>query len=244
MLASMDLLFQIIELLKTSFSNTPALSSSNLYREVSELLRFWAWKSHTQEDQVALKNITALFWKNLTPECENFIKEGNESALSKMKDFFTILRDPTSKFTNKREGVRFTDESEKVSIDTKEEEDNANQKKKEQVFLEHAAKNIAPLTVTCHVAFLETKITSVYKIFTTLLSSFPSDRVYSLLLNKQNEEEVSKIQLMEEVIQPKLELQNPSLAEHTVDIFMCVYILMSPEEQKLVLLESKVSAAE
>lgn len=122
----------------------------------------------------------------------------------------------------------------------KEEEDITNQKKKEQVFLEHAAKNIALLTLTCHEAFLETKSTSVYKIFAILLSSFPSDRVYTLLLNKQDEEEVSKLQLMKSIIQPKLEIQNPALAEHTVDIFMGVYTLMSPEEQKLVLLESKV----
>lgn len=232
--------YQIIEPLKLSFSDTPALSTSNLYREVSELLRFWTWKSHTEENQEAIGNLLALFWKNFIPECETCIQKGNEATLSKMKDFFTILRDPASKFTSRREGVRFTDESKKVSVDMKEEEDSANQKKKEQVFLEHAAKNIALLTVTCHVAFLETKSTSVYKIFATLLSSFPSDRVYTLLLNKQDEEKVSKLELMEEIIQPKLEIQNPSLAEHTVDIFMGVYTLMSPEEQKLVLLESKI----
>lgn len=97
----------MVELVKSSLTDTPQLSTSNLYRELASLLRFFCkgWEAGGTR-----RDLTRLFWSKLVPECEALVRNGKNQELSRLVVFFLVLKYPKSKFSQRREGVRFADE--------------------------------------------------------------------------------------------------------------------------------------
>ncbi|XP_045600152.1 E3 ubiquitin-protein ligase listerin isoform X2 [Procambarus clarkii] len=229
--------YQVVELLRSSFIDTPQLSTSKLYREVAGLLRFFSWKSQHEEIKF-LSFLLDLFWKKFIPECEILIHQGNETTVSKMINFFNVLRNPDSKFSHRREGIKFNDE---VQLKVQHADDDLKDKdEKEKIFLENTGMKIAPLTLSCHTTYMQEKNVSIYNMFSVLLSSFPSPSVYSALLYGLSEEKLANTrEVLEQVILPKMEGENPSISQPTINIFMSLYVLMEQDEQKLILMNFK-----
>ncbi|XP_069954752.1 E3 ubiquitin-protein ligase listerin isoform X2 [Cherax quadricarinatus] len=228
--------YQVVELLKSSFSDTPQLNTSSLYREVAGLLRFFSWKSQTEEMKF-LSILFDLFWTKLIPECEILIQQGNISAVSKMITFFTVLRNPDSKFSQRREGIKFFDE---VEVKESPDDHSREQDEKEKIFLENTGMKVSPLTFSCHSIYMQEKSVPIYNMFSVLLCSFPSPSVYTALVyGLKAEKPVNTREMLEQVILPKMEGEKPSISQPTVNIFMSLYDLMDQEEQKMVLMNFK-----
>ncbi|KAG7163687.1 E3 ubiquitin-protein ligase listerin-like, partial [Homarus americanus] len=230
--------YQVVELLRSSFTDTPQLSTSNLYREVAGLLRFFSGKSQTGEKLKFLNELFTLFWKKIIPECENLIQQGSESVHSKMITFFYVLKNPQSTFSHRREGIKFSDEVDIKVLSA--DEKSTEQYEKEIIFLETTGVTITPLIFFCYSKYLQEKSLAIYNIFSALLSSFPSPSTYTALVHGLGEEKpVDARELLEQVILPKMEEENSFISQPTVNIFMSLYVLLDQAEQKLVLMNFK-----
>lgn len=232
--------YQVADFLRSSFTDTPQLSSSNLYREVAVFLRFLSSKSQAEEELKSNLNLLTLFWEKFVPECEIITEQGNESAISKIITFFCILKNPDSTFSLRREGVKFFDETEAkgqladyFSVE---------QDEREKLFLENVGTNVTPLTFSCHSIFMQERSLAAYELFSVLLSSFPSPSVYTALVHGMGEVKPVKVrELVEKVILPKMEKENTCVSQATVNVFMKLYDLMGNEDQKIVLQNFKPS---
>lgn len=230
----------MVELLRSSFTDIPQLSTCNLYREVAGFLRLLSSKSQAKEEMKCHLDLLTLFWNKFIPECEIIIQQGNESAISKIITFFNILKNPNSNFSLRKEGVKFFDETEaKVQLADCY---SVEQDERERIFIENTGMNITPLTFSCHCIFLQERSLAIYELFSVLLSSFPSPSVYTALVHGMGEmKPVNVRELLEQVILPKMEGEDTSTSQATVNIFMSLYDLMDKEDQKIVLLNFKVS---
>ncbi|KAK7076596.1 listerin E3 ubiquitin protein ligase 1, partial [Halocaridina rubra] len=233
--------YQMVELVRSSFTDKPQLSSSNLYREISQILRIWAWKCNFEESSRNLHDLIDLFWVSFLLVCEAILEVGNEVQLAKAVDFFLVLKTPTSKFSSMREGVKFSDE--KLNCELPEGgKSKWSNKEKEKLFLEMTSSNLAPFTLMCYKCYQKDNNINVYNIFAILLSSFPSSRLYSALLYGAGEEKfVRELDVVQKLILPKLEEDSLAIINPSVNMFLSLYSLMEPREQETILKSLKQS---
>ncbi|KAK7078155.1 hypothetical protein SK128_026917 [Halocaridina rubra] len=233
--------YQMVELVRSSFTDKPQLSSSNLYREISQILRIWAWKCNFEESSRNLHDLIDLFWVSFLLVCEVILEVGNEVQLAKAVDFFLVLKTPTSKFSSRREGVKFSDE--KLNCELPEGgKSKWSNKEKEKLFLEMTSSNLAPFTLMCYKCYQKDNNINVYNIFAILLSSFPSSRLYSALLYGAGEEKfVRELDVVQKLILPKLEEDSLAIINPSVNMFLSLYSLMEPREQETILKSLKQS---
>ncbi|XP_068219475.1 E3 ubiquitin-protein ligase listerin isoform X2 [Palaemon carinicauda] len=231
--------YQMVGLLQLSFTDMPQLGSSNLYREIAEILRTWAWKAHSDVCVKSLNNLTELFWNMFIPECQSILYQCSEPQIGKIKDFFTVLRTPLSKFSSKREGVKFADENKSTVLS----EDIKNQKTdQEKVFLELTSQCLSPLIYSCYNFYQTENSHTIYKVFAILLSSFPSPAVYAALLGGADTVKYIEIEVvLQTIVIPKMEVYNAELIQSTMDIFMSLYSLMEPDKQRQILKNCKLN---
>lgn len=231
--------YQMVGLLQLSYTEMPQLSSSNLYREVAEILRTWAWKAHSDASMKSLNNLTELFWNIFIPECQSVLYQCSEPQVTRVKDFFIVLRTPLSKFSSRREGVKFADEKMNITLSG----DMKNLKTdQEKVFLEVTSQHLSPLIYSCY-NFYQTENSHVmYKVFSILLSSFPSSTVYAALLAGASTEKLVEVEeVLQIIVIPKMEVDNGDLMQSTMDIFMSLYSLMEPDKQRQILKNCKLN---
>lgn len=184
-------------------------------------------------------DLLTLFWNKFIPECDALIRQGSESIVSKIVTFFSVIKNPSSKFSHRREGVKFVDEV-KVKVDLV--DDSIVKEEKETMFLDNTGVNVTPLTCSCHNLFQQEESSSVYNLFAVLLSSFPSPTVYTSLVSGLGQDKpISIRELLEQIILPKMEEESSFIAHPSVNIFMSLYCMMDAEEQKMTLKNIKVS---
>lgn len=224
--------YQIVDILRNSMVSTPQLSNSNLYVEVSSILKFWFDKMQLDAGMGHTKEILAVFWKTFLPECTLLLEDGKEEPLRKLNKFIKILGCASSNM-----GGKITDDG-KLQTETFEKEYG----EKENQFIIHVGKELTPFVVASYKSFLVNNSTKVYNVFATLLTTFPTTYVYAALLDK-NESEVNVCAVMSHMVVPMMCLPARPLAKSTVQIFTSLYSQMDQQEQKDALLNIKIDTS-
>ncbi|XP_076063145.1 E3 ubiquitin-protein ligase listerin [Oratosquilla oratoria] len=244
--------YQIVELVKSSLKEMPQLSSSVLYSEVSNILRFWVQSPHSIKDGKPMSDLVTLFWETFIPEGKQLLEEENEAVFSRMEKFLCIVQDPSSHKAKRSGGIKFQDESQLPEKMEGLKLRSESISKQETEFLELIAYYVTPLVFASYQLYQKTENPSVYKLFACVLFCFPSGHMLKALLNKTAEpserihgqaDEETCLAVMEDLVMPKMETDDPALVHPTLQIFLSIYKQLTCEHRNDILVNLKHTSA-
>ena len=204
-----------------------------------QLLYYWTQCAADNSGE-PLCNLKELFWNNFIPECK-LILENNPNNLIYLEEFFKALKNPILPIKSKSSGVKFSDSGKSIIAKYKIYEQpvllNTKSNPCNKEFFENStASFLSGFVVSCYKEYKKDKNAIVYDCFATLISSFPSNDIFKNLLllneNVKRNEEITAKHVLQEIILPALDTENKEALHSTITIFVSLYSLLLPNEQK------------
>lgn len=217
---------------------TPQLSESCLYQEVGKLLIYWSTAADSKGGERNTERFD-LFWDLFLIECDRWVLEGDETKISKLKNFYTIIKDPFSTTAKRSKGVRFTEDKDKHLTNK---EASVSSSFQTDGYEKSVGNRVSSLARKCFEAFVKNKQDCVFDLFASFIFFYSSDQTYREMVGHEVDDlENSKLIFVEEHILPFME-EGDKVAplKTTINLFLHVYVQLPEEHQRNLLMNLKV----